>query len=515
LGPSAKDPKTGAPICVVDPSKAPTGSNVVAGCVPLNLFGGPGTITDDQIAGLTFTGTARGTNQLAALNFNTSGELFRVFAERPLGLALGYEYRNVKGSNVPDPITVLGETTGNKGAITQGGYNVHEGYGELSIPIVSNVPGAQNVEATVAARVFRYSTFGSDFTYKFGGRWTPVRDFTLRGTYSTAFRAPGVLDLFRGLSDSFPGIKDPCRGTRAGGPTPPPNCGSAANNGDTANQLRTQLGGSGDLQPETARIFTVGLVLEPTIVRNFTVTADYYNIRVYKSILPIGADVILSGCYPDPNTGNPPNPDYCKLISRDPGTGIIENIVNLTTNVGRDWTDGIDLALRYAYPTGYGRFGFVFDGTWLHKFDRTLGDGTIIRGRGTFDLGSGGTGGVYPAFKFNSGVSWQLGGLGAGVNTKFIGSFHECGDANGDFSGGGLCYQGSPFRRLVPAYNTYDVYVSYTLRSGVGRSTLAAGLNNVFDSKPALIYNGFLAATDPTAYDVVGRFGYVRLSQTF
>jgi outer membrane receptor protein involved in Fe transport len=78
-----------------------------------------------------------------------------------------------------------------------------------------------------------------------------------------------------------------------------------------------------------------------------------------------------------------------------------------------------------------------------------------------------------------------------------------------------LCYQGPPFRRLVPAYNTYDVFASYTLRSPVGRSTLAAGLNNVFDRKPAVIYNGFLAATDPTAYDVVGRFGYVRLSQMF
>jgi iron complex outermembrane recepter protein len=513
VGPSGRDPKTNAPVCVVDPTKAATGTNVIAGCVPLNLFGGPGSITDEQMAGLTFTGTARGTNQLAGFNFNTSGELFRVFADRPLGLALGYEFRNVKGSNLPDPITVLGETTGNKGAITQGGYNVHEGYGELSIPVLNNVPGAQTLEGTVAARVFRYSTFGSDFTYKFGARWSPIRDFTLRGTYSTAFRAPGVLDLFRGPSDSFPGVKDPCRGPGAGGPTPPPNCGSAANNGDTANQLRTQLGGDSGLQPETARIFTTGVVIEPSMVKNFTVTVDYYNIRVYQPILPIGADVILSGCYP--SNGNAPNTAFCNLISRDPSTGIIQNIVNLTTNVGRDWTDGIDLAVRYAYPSDYGRFGFIFDGTWLHKFDRTLGDGTIIRGRGTFDLGSGSTGGVYPAFKFNAGTSWQLGGLAAGVNTRFIGSFHECSDANGDFSGGGLCYQSPAFRRLVPAYNTYDVYVNYTLRSRVGRSTLAAGVNNVFGAKPAVIYNGFLAATDPTAYDVVGRFGYVRLSQTF
>jgi outer membrane receptor protein involved in Fe transport len=380
--------------------------------------------------------------------------------------------------------------------------------------VLSGVSGAQNLEATAAARVFRYTTFGSDFTYKFGARWTPVRDFTLRGTYSTAFRAPGVLDLFRGPSDSFPLLKDPCRGVNAGGGTPPPNCVTqgVANNNDTSAQLRTQLGGDAGLQPETARIFTAGLVLEPVMIRNFSVTLDYYNIRVYRSITPIGADVILNGCYPV--AGVTPNTDYCNLVIRDPSTGVIQTIINRTTNVGSDKTDGLDLSVRYAYPSDYGRFGFIFDGTWLHKFDRTLGDGTIIRGRGTYDLGTGQLGGVYPAFKFNAGVSWQLAGLGVGVNTKFIGAFHECSDPSGDFSGGGVCFAQS-FRRLVPAYNTYDVNVSYSLRTPAGRSTLAAGLNNVFDHKPEVIYNGFTAATDPTAYDMVGRFGYVRLAHTF
>ena len=47
------------------------------------------------------------------------------------------------------------------------------------------------------------------------------------------------------------------------------------------------------------------------------------------------------------------------------------------------------------------------------------------------------------------------------------------------------------------------------------RTTLGAGVNNVGDHKPAVIYNGFTAASDPTAYDYMGRFGYVRLSHTF
>ncbi len=477
----------------------------------LDLFGGAERpMTQDQITQLTFTGTQRGVNQLAGVNINTSGELIRLFGDRPLGLALGYEFRTMKGSQIPDPITVAGLTTGNKGEITQGSYYVNEGYGELSIPILANMPGVQNLEAVFAARVFKYSTFGTDWTYKFGGRYTPVRDVTVRGTYSTAFRAPSISDLFFGQSDNFPNVSDPC----AGG-TPAANCPAVT---DDQTQHRSRVGGNPALKPETAKTFTLGLVLEPTMIKNFTITVDYYNISVENSISTIGANVILAGCYP--SGGGTPNQAYCNLITRDPVSHRITNISDLNQNVGKDETDGIDLAVRYAYPSEYGRFGFVFDGTWLHKFDRTLADRSILGGRGTFDVQNvgAGTGGVFPAFKFNSGVTWSLAGFGAGVNSRFIGAFHECGTATGNFNGTSVCSGsgGTPqFQRLVPAYVTVDVFASYTLRSSAGRTTLGAGVNNVGDHKPEVIYNGFTAASDPTAYDFMGRFGYVRMSHTF
>ncbi|MFL5309981.1 MAG: TonB-dependent receptor plug domain-containing protein [Myxococcales bacterium] len=480
-------------------------STVVEGCVPLNLFGGPGTITGDQIAGLTFTGTERGINQLVSVNLNTSGELIRLFGDRPLGLAAGYEFRTMKGTDIPDPITAAGLTTGNKATPTQGSYYVNEGYGELSVPLLSNMPGVQNLEATAAARVFRYSTFGSDWTYKFGGRYTPVRDVTVRGTYSTAFRAPSIADLFLGSQDNFANVTDPCAKNA------PATCtGTAFNNGDPSTQLRSHVGGSPNLKPETAKTWTLGLVLEPTMIKNFTVTLDYYNITIDSPIVNVGSATILNSCY----FGGVQR--FCDLITRDPVSGQVSNIVDTTTNVGRDQTDGVDLAVRYAYPSEYGRFGFLFDGTWLHSFHRLLADQSEVSARGTFDLAT--TGGVFPAFKFNAGATWSLGGFGAGVNSKFIGSFHECADDTGFFGGGSICTSngGTPqFQRLVPAYVTLDVYASYTLRSPAGRTTLAAGVNNVGDHKPAVIYNGFLAASDPTAYDFMGRFGYVRLTHTF
>jgi iron complex outermembrane recepter protein len=486
---------------------------IIAGCVPLNLFGGPNSITPDQIANLQYTGTLRGTNQLTAAQLNASGELFKLFAERPIGLALGYEYRIVSGENIPDPITVAGQTTGNKADITRGHYYVNEGYGELSIPVIGGVPFVEDLEASAAIRVFDYNTFGSDFTYKFGGRWRVIRDFTFRGTYSTGFRAPSVAELYQGQSDAFPNVQDPCRGLGvAGGGPPPATCGDAANNGDAQTQLRSRVGGNTDLKPETAKIFTAGIVIEPRFIRNFTVTADYFNITIDQTLAPIGASTILNACY----FGDPASASrYCDLIQRDPTTHKIVNIINLTTNAGKDETDGIDLAVRYDIPSEYGRWGLLFDGTWLHQYNRTLADGTVVRARGTFDLAT--TGGVYPAFKFNAGLRWALDGFGAGVNTRFLGSFKECGTSSGNFAGSGQCYVNDTYQRHVDAYNTWDVYASYAFNTTVGKTTITGGVNNIFNKDPAVIYNGFTAASDPTAYadGFMGRFFYARVGHAF
>src|SRR5262249_45609782 len=157
----------------------------------------PAGITSGQITPKTaYTGKQRGFNQLVSAQFNTSGALFKLLSYRPVGLALGHEDPIVSGNNTPHPITGARQTTRNIPFITAGHYYVNEGYGELSIPIVSGMQFIENLEASAAIRVFDYSNFGSDYTYKFGGRWSPVRDFTVRGTYSTGFRAPAVNELF-------------------------------------------------------------------------------------------------------------------------------------------------------------------------------------------------------------------------------------------------------------------------------------------------------------------------------
>ncbi len=498
------------------------GGSVIPGCVPLDLFhgaaagaGGVG-ITADQAAYLTYPLVARISNELTAAQANFGGELpIKLLSERPIGLAVGYEYRFEIGADIPDPVSAAGESTGNNRSETGGHFYVNEGYGELSVPIISGVTGAENVEATAAVRVFNYNTSGTDATYKFGGRWSIIRDITLRGTYSTAFRAPSITDLFQGASDNFPSVRDPCANLAGATPSLVAACVAAGvpagGTGVTGeSQIRTRNSGSLALQPETAKIWTAGVVLEPRYVRGLSVVVDYYNIKIDQAIQTLGASFILNSCYLGGNAAN------CAKIHRSPLDSSVDRIDDFNVNIGHVETAGIDLGIRYNLPTEYGRFLFGLDGTWLAFYNITQPDGTIIHGRGNFDIGilNNGIGGVYPAFKALGSILWNYSDFGAGVTERFVGSFVECAAADGT-SAGGACFTDPIDRRKVSAYWQTDIQLSYNLKSPIGNTTFGAGIRNLFNSAPPRIYSAFTPTSDATAYDFYGRFFYGRITQKF
>jgi outer membrane receptor protein involved in Fe transport len=504
VGPSYRD-QAGAVHCG-------TPGTTVEGCVPLNLFG-PEPIGKEQIDPLTFDGVQRGTNQMMGAQFNTSGDLFHLFAERPVGLALGYEFRNLEGGQIPDPLTVAGEVSGNKGLITHGSYHVNEVYGEMSIPVIDKRPGAEVIELVAATRASFYSDFGTTANYKLGGRWSPVADVALRGTYSTAFRAPSIPDLYGGESDAFANVSDPCQ--KDVNPQSPRGaaCGAAANNGDDQTQLKTRVGGYDKLRPEKAKVITLGTVIEPRWVKGLYITADYFHTKIRDSINPLGGNVILQSCYPDA-TGVMPK--YCEFITRDPTTQRITEIKNLNANVGSDELDGADITAGYDFVTGAGRWGVQLVAAYLHNYDRTLADGTLIKGAGTWDLNAGGSGGAYPHLRFNANVGWALGGFAAGIRTYLIGGFRECGDSDGVMEGNGLCYDPSHVgERHVPAYNTWDITLAYGWKNMAGQTGLSIGVINLFDQVPAVVYNGFANTTDTFSYDPMMRQFFARLTHRF
>ncbi len=513
VGPSFRegDPVTGTPRCG-------TPGNVIAGCVPLDLFNGDGRITPDMVAYLGFPLTSRISNQMVSAQANFGGELpIRLLSERPVGLAVGYEYRFEDGADIPDPVSAAGESTGNNRAETGGHFYVNEGYGELSVPIVSGVTGAENVEGTAAVRVFNYNTFGTDATYKFGGRWSIIRDLTVRGTYSTAFRAPSITELFQGASDNFPSVRDPCANLTGAAPNVVAACtaagvpaGGTGVTGET--QTRTRNSGNANLKPETAKIWTAGVVIEPRYVRGLSLTLDYYNISVDKAIATLGASYILQSCY----VNTPANAANCAKIHRSPVDFTIDRLDDFNENIGHLETAGIDLGIRYNLPTEVGRFLIGLDGTWLSFYNVTQPDGRVVHGKGNFDVGTlnGGIGGVYPTFKALGTLLWNYSDFGAGVSERFIGSFTECA-ASDNSSAGGACFTNRFYSRRISAYYQTDIFLTYDLKSPIGRTTIGAGIRNLFNSAPPRIYSAFTPTSDATTYDFMGRFFYGRLTQRF
>jgi len=533
VGPSFKLP-SGQAVCG---NKGPDGiagtadDVIIPGCVPLDLFGGPnnGSISPSQISGLGFEGTSRAFDQLFAVGANATGELFTLMADRPVSLALGYEFRRQSGAQIADPIAASGDSADFNFQSTQGQFKVHEGYAELSIPIVSNVPGVRDLEASVAGRAVNYDTFGGKFTYKFGARYTPVPDLTVRGTYSTAFRAPTISELYLGQSETAPPASDPCKGPLSGNPNDPlvKQCTAtgapATGSGDQGNQELAHQGGNRNLSPETAKIFTAGVVVQPRMIRDLSITLDYYHMTVDNLVGTIGTSSILAGCYPGASPATAANaPAYCDLITRSDvrqgGNGRILFVTDVNQNVGSLSTAGIDFAIRYALPTDFGRFGLLFDLTWLEHFDKTqtLATGTqVINAKGTYDLGGQAYGGPLPEWKFNAGANWRLGGLSAGTIVRYVGTFKECA-ASDLTSAGGLCYVDPTLPARQVGHNVVvDLNASYVLPSPAGRTVFMVGVNNVFDQSPQFVYSAALANSDPTVYDYVGRFVYGRVQHTF
>ena len=482
-------------------------SECVGSCVPLDILHGPGTITEDMLRFIQYTGIARGYTTQRILQYNLTGDI----AELPAGnlaVAIGASSRWEAGSAIPDPITATGNTTGNKQEATEGDYSVRAVYAETSIPVFQGEMGGLDV--TAAGRLFSYDTFGTDFTYEAGARLELPRGLAFRSTYSKAFRAPSVGEMFLGQSDSFPLVSDPCSVVdEAGNPRQltsqqMSNCASAGVPGnfeDTRAQLRARIGGSTDLDPERANTVTAGVVYQPEFMDNLDVAVSYYATKIEDEIGALGAGLILSNCY------SQDNPTDCDKVQRD-SNNLITNIFSTATNIGETETNGLDIELNYINDTPLGLLSARLESNLLFAYDVYLpipGGFELVEGKGYYDLG------VFPSWRHNANVGLKWGRTSAGVTWQYTGGFQECedDDCKGLYRDD---VETTPTVRDVDANHLFGIQGSYRLFSGVGSSVITVGINNVFDQAPSVIFNGFLGTSDASTYDFLGRYLYIRLS---
>ena len=527
LGPSMIDPATGDPICVRTPGNPAT---AIPGCLPVNFMGpAPDPSTPEgqaQLAALELINpTIHNTNEndLQVFNANVTGDLF----ELPGGivsLAVGAEHRRESASSSSDFLTIIppGETVC---LITQeactfgdinGKFDVSEVYAEALVPLLADVPFAERLSVSLGTRYSDYSNFGNTTNSKIGLEWKPFADLLVRATFADAFRAPTIGDLFAPTVPSANTYTDPCNGY-TGQPTGDPRaCAGVPTDGSfrqSNNQVTSFQVANPNLQPEEGDVLTYGFVYSPGWFEGFSLTADFWRVKLEQFIVNLPENVMLNQCF---NFGR-----FCDTFIRD-DSGDVAQMTNVIGNFGELETSGVDLGLRYVFPeSDWGSFRWNLDTTYLAEYEVQLlaGDPTSNVGAfpgipgsvglaGTFvDNASSGFGNMARWRALND-ITWSLGDFTASVTTRYVHHVYEAPDV------ADVTEPGYVARRRVPSFTQTDLQVGYRFAE-LNNSTIQIGIRNLTDRQPPLIYSGFNASTDMRTYDAIGRFYWMRWTARF
>lgn len=364
----------GNPICRIRTQPVPVGlaPTFVAldqACVPLNIFGegSPSAAAIDYVLGDTFK-DLRQTQHNVAVNLRGDlGDNLK-FAESPISLAVGAEYREDKANQTSDDLSLLTNNfAGLRGAPAgqnnrQGAYRffnpqpfngkieVKEAYAEVGVPLIED-SFISLLDVNAAIRYADYKTSGlsraivggaltppaaasSNFnatTWKIGGNFAPIDDVRFRITRSRDIRSPNILDLYNGSQFSSSNATY----------VAPPNTVA------TTGPIFQLTLGNPNLTPEKADTLTFGAVFKPRFLPGFQASIDYYDIELRNAIGSLAAQQQINLCAAGDQT-------YCALQSFSNGVlTVLTPPQNLNVQVVKGW----DIEAQYNVDTDAGRFG--------------------------------------------------------------------------------------------------------------------------------------------------------------
>lgn len=513
-------------------------SNTANGCVPLNLFGGLGSITPAMLGFIDLDAQIRRLVQQTVVTGSISGDLFGLtspFASAPVAFSVGAEYRKLQASATPDSASqIQGEVLGT-GARTPpdaGQYDVKEVFGEVIIPLIED---GFIYKATIEAGIRHsdYSTTGTSTTWKAGGSIEPVEGFKFRGMYQVAVRSPNIQELYQspvqGLSNL---LVDPCAGATPTAPqslclaTGAPSGVYGGISQPSSNQINVTTSGNPNLDVERAKTFTLGGVFTPSFVPRLSITVDYFNIKITDLISSPSQNDILNGCYSTAlNPSQTPNA-FCSLIVRNPLTGTLNGagetpgVILASSNLGKLSTAGVDLGVAYSLPLeslfsgGKGRLNFSFNGTWMDYYRIQATPNSINREcSGYYNTSCTN---ARPKWKWNTRVGFSDGDFSASVFWNHISAvkLEEIRPTTAGLNDPAPGNTATAYNGILPAFRqvkAYD-YFDLSLRQSIA-DTVEFGLlvENLFNRKAPLLGNGVAGTTFnngntmPTTYDVIGR----------
>ena len=486
------------------------------GCIPINIFA-PGSNSQAAKAYSYLQTKEHDSIQLWNYQANLTGTLFHMRslfsgADLPVAFATGFEYRREASDTNPDRLNQIGEVFGNVVQRTKGSYSTREGYAELDVPVLANVPFAKRIDIDASARFQDYTTTGGDWTYGANGNWAINDSFKFRGAYSKAVRSPNISELYAAGSVSYAAIADPCDqnnvnlGTQAANRLA--NCrtllGALAGTGSAYTFVQspatkaTITTGNPNLDPERATTWTGGIVFTPTSLRRFSLTLDYYDIKIKGAIASIGTSTIANNCVDSASLNN----QFCGLTQRGPD-GNITLINSQVFNVASFKTKGVDFGFSYSVVPAelglrdLGTFTLNANANYLSTllYNPVAGDQT------TRDQGAGELAYDAPRFQGNARVTWDFHNITLSWATRYLGEINRSNqDKLLDYS----------YER-IPEFYIHDLRGEFRFQ----RYVVFAGINNVTDNNPPYTPSTYIPTGTGALYDALGRFYYAGFKAQF
>ncbi|MFK5857508.1 MAG: TonB-dependent receptor [Bacteroidota bacterium] len=484
-----------------------TPDNVIAGCVPLNLFGGPGTVTPDMIEYISATLTNVTKSQLDVFNANISGIVFDLPAG-PVGSAFGVEYRDQGVEFTPDSARVIGEATGGQVLPTSGSYDVTSLFAEFAIPIIDSDSLGQ-LDADLGIRYDDYSTVGSNTTLQGNIIYRPTDSIIIRATYAEVFREPGIFALFAGQNNGFPTADDPCNTNNFSSLSSEQQSICVAQSvpqggwTQTDTQLRQLTGGNPNLAPEEGETITVGLAWSPEFLEGFTSTIDWWQVDLNQGFTSLSIENTVLNCLNSSGVASL----ECSLVNRR-SDGSIISVSGQTLNAASVKVEGVDVGLTYLFATDYGQFNIGFNYTKLIDNQRQAFAGSDVE-----ELAGRYSGQAYNDERAKITAIWNYDNWTVNYSLDYYS------DLVGDlqfFDEGDLIENGGDFNTVtqnIPSQSYSDIAVSYAVPWY--ETSISVGINNMFDRDPPFIESGFTGSTEPATYRVFGRTWFVRWKTRF
>jgi len=507
-----------------------------ASCVPVNVFGGYGSITPDMAKYVGATAILKQNYVQQIANFNIGGQIEALkspWADEAIAVSLGTEYREEKAESLPDeclklaPASCLGGAGGNTLPIV-GGFSVQEFFGEAIVPVAQDKPFAKSLALELGFRYSDYDPTGVNRTWKAGFNWEPTDSLLIRVMQQRAARAPNVGELAAPLVSGLRNATlDPCSienaAALAGNATLRARCVSTGMTAAQVGVVQDIVSGQistfegTDLnrlpKPEIADTTTVGFVYRPTwlpALKSPVLTMDYYLIDIQDVIGIFSPQEILDGCYISGEA------EDCAKVIRVNGdlASPASGIQLYTTNLKYQKAEGVEMTVGFGLDMEtlgldpkYGSLAFQWTGNYYIKNESQSSDTTPVLDC----LGYYGTSCGNPThqFRFIQRTSWDIG------NYSFSYLWRYQDEVEVEPAMVGTTFAG--FQK-IKAYNYVDLNASVALNDAV---KLSAAVKNAFNKNPPIVGNeaGTTSAnsgnTFPSNYDTLGRVYSVGINLRF